>query len=108
MAAGLAANLNLNVGDTLVLMGQGYHGVNAAGKYPVIGILRFPIPTLNQGAIYLPLETLQEFLAAPNMISSYSILLEDSQDTEGMKAHMETILKGKELVVMTWQECCLI
>ena len=104
MARGLAANLNLRVGDTLVLMGQGYHGVNAAGKYPVTGILKFPIPALNQGAIYLPLETLQEFLSAPNMISSYSILLKDSQDTELMRSHMETILKDKELVLMTWQE----
>ena len=104
MAEGLAANLNLRVGDTLVLMGQGYHGVNAAGKYPVTGILKFPIPNLNQGAIYLPLETLQEFLSAPNMISSYSILLNDSQDTDLMRSHMETILKDKELSLMTWQE----
>ena len=104
MAEGLAANLNLRVGDTLVLMGQGYHGVNAAGKYPVTGILKFPIPALNQGAIYLPLETLQEFLSAPNMISSYSILLNDSQDTELMRSYMETILKDKELSLMTWQE----
>ena len=104
MAEGLAANLNLRVGDTLVLMGQGYHGVNAAGKYPVTGILKFPIPALNQGAIYLPLETLQEFLSAPNMISSYSILLKDSQDTELMRSRMETILKDKELSLMTWQE----
>ena len=104
MAEGLAANLNLRLGDTLVLMGQGYHGVNAAGKYPVTGILKFPIPNLNQGAIYLPLETLQEFLSAPNMISSYSILLNDSQDTELMRSHMETILKDKELSLMTWQE----
>ena len=104
MAEGLAANLNLRVGDTLVLMGQGYHGVNAAGKYPVTGILKFPIPNLNQGAIYLPLETLQEFLSAPNMISSYSILLNDSQDIDLMRSHMETILKDKELSLMTWKE----
>ncbi len=104
MAEGLAANLDLTVGDTLVLMGQGYHGVNAAGKYPVKGILRFPIPTLNQHAIYLSLNVLQEFLSAPNMISSYSILLENSRDTEVMKAKMETILIGKDLGVMTWQE----
>ena len=104
MAEGLAANLNLRVGDTLVLMGQGYHGVNAAGKYPVTGILKFPIPNLNLGAIYLPLETLQEFLSAPNMISSYSILLNDSQDTELMRSNMETILKDKELSLMTWKE----
>ena len=104
MAEGLATNLNLRVGDTLVHMGQGYHGVNAAGKYPVTGILKFPIPNLNQGAIYLPLETLQEFLSAPNMISSYSILLNDSQETDLMRSHLETILKDKELSLMTWQE----
>ncbi len=33
MGSGLADYLNMKVGDTLVLISQGYHGVNAAGKY---------------------------------------------------------------------------
>jgi ABC-type lipoprotein release transport system permease subunit len=34
IGAGVGERLKLDVGDTLVLISQGYHGVNAAGKYP--------------------------------------------------------------------------
>src|SRR5678815_925144 len=37
IAEGLEKRLNLSVNDTIVLMGQGYQGTVAAGKYPVKG-----------------------------------------------------------------------
>ena len=36
---GLAQYLGIDLGDTLVLISQGYHGANAAGIYPVKGVL---------------------------------------------------------------------
>ena len=47
VAARLAAFLQLKTDDTLVLLGQGYHGVSVAGKFPVRGILNFPSFDLN-------------------------------------------------------------
>ncbi|NQW26520.1 MAG: ABC transporter permease [Flammeovirgaceae bacterium] len=104
VAQGLSEYLNLSLGDTLVLMSQGYHGVNAAAKYPVTGILKFPILSLNQGAVYLPLSAAQEFLVAPNMITSYSILLDDSEATKIMSSELQPRLSESELQVRTWQE----
>ena len=46
VARELAGFLGIRTGDTLVLIGQGFHGVSAAGKYPVRGILHFPSPSL--------------------------------------------------------------
>lgn len=37
LAEGLARRLAVDVNDTVVLLGQGYHGSMAAGKYPVRG-----------------------------------------------------------------------
>lgn len=39
LGSGLAKYMNLQVNDTLILIGQGYHGASAAGKYPVRGIV---------------------------------------------------------------------
>ncbi|MGB1318051.1 MAG: ABC transporter permease, partial [Flavobacteriales bacterium] len=33
----LASYLKATVGDTIVIIGQGYHGISAAGKYEVVG-----------------------------------------------------------------------
>ena len=44
LGSGIAENLKLDVGDTLLMISQGYHGVNAAGKYPVKGIIHYPSP----------------------------------------------------------------
>jgi len=39
VAEGLASILNAGVGDTLVLLGQGFRGTTAAGKYRIKGIV---------------------------------------------------------------------
>ncbi len=36
----LASYLKVTVGDSVILMGQGYHGVSATGIFPVRGIIK--------------------------------------------------------------------
>lgn len=40
----LAGYLKVSIGDSVILMGQGYHGASAAGIFPVRGIIRMPSP----------------------------------------------------------------
>ncbi len=61
---GLAGKLGLGVGDTLLLLGQGYYGSQAAGKFPVAGLLQFGSPDLNQSLILLPLPAAQRLFDA--------------------------------------------
>jgi len=103
IASGLAEYINIDVNDTLVLLGQGYHGVSAAGKYPVRGIVKLPNPDLNRQVIYMDLNNAQEFFSAENLITSLVIMVEDPYDLP----HADRILK-KEISspykVMTWDE----
>ena len=46
ISEGLAARLKVSVKDTIILLGQGYHGATAAGKYAIKGILKFGSPDL--------------------------------------------------------------
>ncbi len=102
IGAGLSEYLKLEVGDTLVLLSQGYHGVNAVGKYPVAGTLKFPVPDLNQSAVYLPLKSAQAFFGAEGMITSYSILLDDPDATSLVKS--QVVGENEEYETMTWKE----
>ncbi|MFN7116165.1 MAG: ABC transporter permease [Saprospiraceae bacterium] len=104
VAEGIAENLNLKIGDTLVLVSQGYHGVNAAGKYPVKGILHFGSPELNKQMVYLPLPEAQWFFGAEGLITSLALHIENPYDvTKAVKA-VKAKLNKDEYEVMDWQE----
>jgi len=60
----LAQYLNLMPGDSIILIGQGFRGSNAIGKYKIAGLLNFPINEYNRIFIYMPLKTVQQFLSA--------------------------------------------
>lgn len=70
ISEGLAEYLKLAVGDTLVLIGQGYRGVSAAAKYPVKALVRFASPELNRRMVYLPLQQAQYLFGAPGRMTA--------------------------------------
>jgi len=103
LSQGLAERLQLNLHDTIVLIGQGYHGSTAAGKYRIKGILKFGSPDLNDKALFMPLAAAQDFFSAEGMISSYILSLSNTKDPGSTALEVSAAL-GKEYEVMTWQE----
>lgn len=103
LSQGLAQRLKLGVDDTIVLIGQGYHGSTAAGKYPIKGILKFGSPQLNDKILFMPLKTAQDFFSADNMLTSYILSTKNVNDLERNAANINTVL-GNEYEVMTWGE----
>src|SRR5688500_10126606 len=51
VAEGLADYLQLGIKDTVVMIGQGYHGANAVDQYPITAIVRFSNPQQNDNTI---------------------------------------------------------
>ena len=66
----LSSFLNIGIGDTLVLIGQGWQGTTAAGLFRVNGIIRMPTSDMDNKIVYLPLDVCQEFYNAPGMVTS--------------------------------------
>lgn len=104
VASKLAGYLRLNVGDTLVLLGQGFHGVSAAGKFPVRGILRFPSPDLDGQMIYMPLELCQEFFGAGSRVTSLAVDLRNADELDATIRSIGEITRPLGLKTMAWQE----
>ena len=69
------------MGDSLVMLGQGYHGVSATGLYHIQGILKFPSPEMNRQIVYMDLKNCQEFYSAPNRITSLVMMVKDYKFT---------------------------
>ncbi len=76
----LAKYLNLNIGDTLVMIGQGYHGTTAAAKFRIAGIVKLPTPDIDNKIVYLPVDVCQDFYNAPGMLTSMALCVKDNND----------------------------
>jgi ABC-type lipoprotein release transport system permease subunit len=99
----IAKHLGMEVNDTLVLISQGYHGVTAAGIYPVKGILKFATPQLNNIGVFMDISTAQEFYSAYEMISSLMIMVDGYADVKRAEKKLDEITSGDH-AVLTWQE----
>jgi len=78
----LSLFLKIDIGDTLVLISQGYHGTTSAGKFKVRGIIRMPTPDIDNKVVYLPIDVCQEFYNAPGFVTSMAIGVRDNDDSE--------------------------
>jgi len=103
LAQGLAARLKLKVSDTVILIGQGYHGATAAGKYLIKGIVKFGSPELNDKALFMPLPAAQDFYSAYSMVTSYILSLKDTKDLNPAAKSIRSSL-GTAYEVMTWND----
>lgn len=100
---GIAKYYNLNVGDTMVFIGQGYHGMQAVGAFPVGGILDMKNPNLNNVSVFMPLNMAQEFLSAQGMLSQLIVSKAIYGDEDALAASLKENL-GQTYEVMTWRE----
>ena len=103
LAEGLMKRLDVQLNDTLVLIGQGYHGATAAGKYQIIGEMHFGSPELNDNALFLSLPDAQEMYAADQQITSYALSVKNPEDIQSLKYSVQQEL-ASTYEVMTWQE----
>jgi ABC-type lipoprotein release transport system permease subunit len=105
IGTGLSEFLKINVGDTLVLMGQGYHGSSAAGNFNVSGIIRLPAPDIDNIIVYMPIEAARDLYAAHGMATSAVLSLKQNSD-EAVYATADRLGKfvSSPLAVKTWQE----
>lgn len=99
----LAKFLKVDIGDTLVLLSQGFHGITAAGEFLVTGILEFPAKNMNSEIAYLKLKDAQYFYAAPERLTSLSIMIEEPDDLEATTEALRQKL-GNKYEVMTWKQ----
>ena len=100
---GIAKYFSLEVGDTLVFIGQGYHGMQAVGAYPISGILDMKNPTLNNISVFMTLPMSQEFLSTENNIT-HLIIDKEKYGDELVIANALGEALDENYEVMTWQE----
>lgn len=97
----LAKKMNLKVGDSLALIGSGYHGASAVGLYNIGGIAK--IVMLGRGVVLMPFPMASEFFGTYGKASSYFVGL---PSPEKNLEEVQEILQAKnsDLTVSNWKE----
>jgi ABC-type lipoprotein release transport system permease subunit len=103
LSKGIAEYFDVTMGDTLVLFGQGYQGMMAAGKYVANGIIDLKNPKLNENAIFMDIESAQDYISSENIATHLVI---DKKEYHDEKKIAEDVRKAisSDYEVMTWKE----
>jgi len=110
LGQGLAELINASLGDTVVIYGQGYHGVTAAELVPVDGIIKFTLPEQNKSFAYLTLSRAQWIFSAPQKLTSLSIMIDNPKKLDEVNSQVKELLnvthgdENNKYEVMTWEE----
>lgn len=100
----LAGFFNLVAGDALVIISQGADGSIANDKYRVKGFFDAKKNGLNSQLIYIPLNTMQEFLSLGDRVHEYAILTKDILQSRKDSIRLAQKLPASlNLAVAPWQ-----
>ncbi|WP_167608819.1 ABC transporter permease [Maribellus sediminis] len=103
LGEGLAKYLGLEVGDTLVMISQGYHGISASGLFEIVGILSHPNQEFNNRMVYLDLQTARDFYSAYGLSTSLVVMTHNHYEVKHIQKEIAKILPASNRV-MTWTE----
>lgn len=105
IGSGLSSYLKADVGDTLVMIGQGYHGATAAGKYVIKGIVRLPAPDIDNIIVYLPLNEARVLFDAPGLLTSLvlDVKKNDNRNLTDTEERLGSFING-QLTILPWQK----
>ncbi len=103
VSEGLAKYFNVGLGDTLLFMGQGYHGATAYGAFPIGGIARMTNPELNKQLVLMPLQKAQYMYNCTDRATTLVVAVDKDSDYEVVGAALKG--SGAEgLEVLEWKE----
>ena len=103
VSEGLAKYFNVGLGDTLLFMGQGYHGATAYGAFPIGGIARMTNPELNKQLVLMPLQKAQYMYNCTDRATTLVVAVDKDSDYEVVGAALKG--SGTEgLEVLEWKE----
>jgi len=99
----MAKYYQVKVGDSLVMIGQGYQGYTAAGIYKIKGILKFSTGDM-ANMVFMSLHESQVLFSAPNRFTHYLINIENSKDIDKISKQLTQKLDNPNLSIRTWEE----
>ena len=100
---GLQKIMNINIGDSLIFLSQGFQCSIASGIYPVLGIVDLKTPDLNRRTVIMNLGNAQDFFGIDNMATS-AVIGPKNDEWEKAEKSILTQLDSSQFEIMNWQQ----
>lgn len=100
----LAKNLQLSVGDTCVVLTQGYRNQLGADKYVVKGTVSMGQAELDRAIMIMLLPNAQELFSLYNGITQVVFRTTDFRQAEAIAQSLSRHLSDENLAVLSWKE----
>ncbi len=100
----LLANLKVEIGDTVVVLAQGYDGSLGNLLFRIAGTLKTGSREFDAGAVFMGLSTAQDLLAMYGRVNMIAISLDDLDDIPGVQNNLNRALQNSQLTALKWNE----
>ena len=100
----LLRNLGAKVGDSLVVLGQGYDGVLGNMFVRVVGTFRTGSGEFDRTGAFMSVPVLQDFLDMGNRVNAVALSVGNPDDVAKVITKLDPLLKPAGLVAVPWQE----
>lgn len=100
----LLSNLKAEIGDTVVVLAQGYDGSLGNLLFKIVGSVKTGSREFDAGAVFMGLSTAGELLAMYGRITVVAISLDNLDDIPEVQKNLKSALQNSELAVLKWNE----
>lgn len=101
LGATTAKNLQVTLGDEVIIVGYDRFGAMIAESFTLVGIITSGEMGLDSGMAITSLDTLQEMLDMPGQVTTFVINV-DEQHLPGLTRSLKTSLAQQPLEIMPW------
>ncbi len=100
----LLENLQASIGDTIVILSQGFDGSLGNLKFRIGGLLKTGAIDFDRRIVLMGLRTAQELLTMYGRVNLVAISLDDLDAVDAVKQSVAEKLPGDEREVLDWKE----
>lgn len=103
----LLSNLRARVGDTLVVLAQGYDGVLGNLRFRIVGSVRMGVRAFDAGTVLMDVAAAQELLAMTGRVSVVAIAIDDLDQIEDIRGRLMSGIGTagiQKTAVLSWDE----
>ena len=100
----LSEFLQVEVGDSVALMGQGYHGSSAIGLFPVRGIVSLIFPELDNNLMYMSIPAAQYFINMPDGYSGLLVSVDKQRHIDETRRQIASLTDTAHVATLPWEQ----
>ena len=100
----LLRNLGAQVGDSVVVLAQGFDGVLGNMFVRIVGTFRTGSEEFDRTGAFMSIPVMQNFLAMGNDVNALALSVKNPSDVGKVARRLDPVLKPTGLVAVPWQE----